>query len=171
MTGKDLKEKYPLAFSQMPMEPILLFGLEIDEGWIPLIEVICRSMYNRHNMFILQIEYYESCIEKCNKEDADLIASYNHKKELVEKNLEEYIDQLPTFTQIKEKYGSLRISTTRIDQYYDGMITMAEDMSEHICEKCGDKGRLYSIHWHKTLCDKHADERYGDAARIFRESH
>jgi hypothetical protein len=171
MTGKDLKEKYPLAFSQMPMEPILLFGLEIDEGWIPLIEVMCRRMYGKINVCIRQIEYYDSCIEKCNKEDGDLIASYNHKKELVEKNLEDYIDQLPTFTQIKEKYGSLRIYTSKMNEYYEGMIEMAEDMSEHICEKCGDKGRLYSIHWHKTLCDKHADERYGDAARIFRESH
>lgn len=59
--------------------------------------------------------------------------------------------------QIKEKFGSLRIYTTRslIDEKtIDEIILFASDECSHICEKCGRTGRLRcNLPWHKTLCD------------------
>jgi hypothetical protein len=63
---------------------------------------------------------------------------------------------LPHFSQIKEKYGTLRA-------YYDGsitpradaLITAAEYLSAAICEDCGRPGRSRDRSWIATLCDEH----------------
>jgi len=167
MTGKDLKEKYPLLFSNNPMEPIFIFGLEIEDGWLPLIDILCNRMYAKIRAFdtsFYQKSLLEDGIDEAKKE------YLKNKINTIQKEYKKYIKNMPVFTQIKEKFGTLRIYTSQLDPYIEGMIEMAEDMSEHICEKCGNKGRLYNINWHKTLCDTHADERYGDKARIFRET-
>ena len=57
------------------------------------------------------------------------------------------------FTQVKEKWGGLRIYTYGGDPYVDGLISMAEAMSYRICEECGSsKGELRKEGWFKTLC-------------------
>jgi len=63
-------------------------------------------------------------------------------------------------TQIKEKYGGIRI-------YYHGdvgdqgdeIIEAAEMVSEHVCEVCGAPGRLRTGGWMMTRCDEHAGGR------------
>jgi hypothetical protein len=40
-------------------------------------------------------------------------------------------------TQVKEKYASLRFYVDISDDYIDGMITLAETISQHICMECG----------------------------------
>lgn len=65
------------------------------------------------------------------------------------------------FTQIKEKFGSLRVYDLGGDSYIDGVISMAESMSLITCEECGEPGLLHNStggHWLKTLCKKHAEE-------------
>ena len=57
-------------------------------------------------------------------------------------------------TQVKEKYGGLRFYTNGHDDYVDGLIDMAERMSECTCEKCGDAGKPNDAGWISTLCDK-----------------
>lgn len=54
--------------------------------------------------------------------------------------------------QIKEKYGTLRFYLSSSDDYIKGIISMAEGMSAHICEECGEKGIVQSMSWIKTLC-------------------
>lgn len=59
---------------------------------------------------------------------------------------------------IKEKFGTLRVYHNCRDSYVDGLIKMAEDMSAHICEVCGDLGnneRMEGSNWYKTTCSKH----------------
>ena len=41
------------------------------------------------------------------------------------------------FTQIKEKYGTLRIYTWGGDDFIDHLIEMAESLSGKVCEDCG----------------------------------
>lgn len=63
--------------------------------------------------------------------------------------------------QIKEKFGGLRYYTNgAICEEFMGAIAFAENYSYHICEKCGDAGKLSFTHtgWAKTLCDKHRAE-------------
>lgn len=63
------------------------------------------------------------------------------------------------FTQIKEKFAGLRVYGIGSDDYIDGVVDMAESISYHTCEVCGDKGfTMSSGFWLKTLCEKHASE-------------
>lgn len=61
--------------------------------------------------------------------------------------------------QIKEKFGDLRFYTQGGDDYVRGLITMAESMTEHTCEVCGNVGRKRGKGWIKVLCDEHAKDR------------
>ncbi|MET4218710.1 hypothetical protein ABIB00_003928 [Bradyrhizobium sp. LB14.3] len=68
------------------------------------------------------------------------------------------------FSQIKEKYGTLRV-------YWDGRlsaeatiqveeaIALAEARSATCCEVCGESGRLHSDGWLTTRCATHAEGR------------
>jgi hypothetical protein len=59
--------------------------------------------------------------------------------------------------QVKEKFGSLRFYYTGGDDYIDGMVRLAEVISETTCEECGDAGKIdYSAGWLRCRCDKHA---------------
>jgi hypothetical protein len=67
--------------------------------------------------------------------------------------------------QIKEKWGGLRFYVTvtyALDDFtYDKacrLIAEYEDKSYHICEVCGEPGKLHAKGWHQTLCDKHLQE-------------
>jgi hypothetical protein len=58
------------------------------------------------------------------------------------------------FTQIKEKYGTLRIYYTGGNAYIDGVVNMAEALSGETCELCGAPGKLGGVGWLTTRCDK-----------------
>jgi hypothetical protein len=64
------------------------------------------------------------------------------------------------FAQIKEKFGSARFYIRRDpDSEFDftevnKYISDAEDETYHICEYCGELGKIRSLAWVKTLCDK-----------------
>lgn len=66
-------------------------------------------------------------------------------------------------TDIKEKYGGLRIAysasaglTQETLNRLDRIIDAAEHLSEHICEACGAPGQIREGGWIRTLCDEHA---------------
>lgn len=62
-------------------------------------------------------------------------------------------------TQIKEKFGGLRFYYTGGNDFIDGAVMLAEKMSEHICEECGDRGSIkYDAGWLRCRCDKHKEE-------------
>lgn len=61
--------------------------------------------------------------------------------------------------QVKEKFGGLRFYYQGGDDRVDGMVRMAESMSEVICEECGSQGKQRHDGWVKTLCDYHDLER------------
>jgi hypothetical protein len=63
------------------------------------------------------------------------------------------------FTQIKEKFGTLRVYDNGSDKYIFGVIDMAESMSHTTCEVCGNMARTKAAGiWLKTLCEHHAKE-------------
>lgn len=59
------------------------------------------------------------------------------------------------FEQVKEKYGLLNIYHRGGDDYTNGVLRMAEEMSRHTCEECGDIGYPNDTGWIRTLCEKH----------------
>lgn len=58
------------------------------------------------------------------------------------------------FSQIKEKYGTLRLYDAF--EAVEDICDAAELLSGHMCEKCGAPGRERSGGWISTLCDEHA---------------
>ena len=58
------------------------------------------------------------------------------------------------FTQIKEKYGTLRVYTNGYNEDISKIIGKATKKSCTTCEDCGDKGRRRNDGWLYTRCDK-----------------
>lgn len=81
-----------------------------------------------------------------------------------------YLDYI-NIVQIKEKFGGLRFYfdiietpygyngediTDRVYHTINGVVTMAETLSAHTCQVCGEKGKTLNIKgWYVTLCDTH----------------
>jgi hypothetical protein len=58
--------------------------------------------------------------------------------------------------QVKEKFGALRFYYNGGDDIVDGLVRMAERLSETACEICGDAGKVYDHGWVTTRCPLHA---------------
>jgi len=57
---------------------------------------------------------------------------------------------------IYQKYGTLRFNTSGSPDYINGMISIAEEESGHICEICGARGEVTEINeWLSALCEHH----------------
>jgi hypothetical protein len=62
--------------------------------------------------------------------------------------------------QVKEKFGGLRFYIFGGDDEFHEAVRLAEKESYHVCEICGDPGKLREdLGWILTLCDKHYEQR------------
>jgi hypothetical protein len=66
-----------------------------------------------------------------------------------------YTIEQVVFEQVKEKFGMLTIYHRGGNSYTEGVLRMAEEMSRHVCEECGDVGYANDKGWIRTLCDEH----------------
>ena len=57
------------------------------------------------------------------------------------------------FSQVKEKFGTLRLYHDGGDSFCDGVVEMAEAMSAVTCERCGSPGTPNDAGWISTLCE------------------
>jgi hypothetical protein len=60
--------------------------------------------------------------------------------------------EYPEFTQVKEKFGTLRIYTNGVDNTIDSIISLAERVSAKTCECCGKPGKMSKGNWKEVLC-------------------
>lgn len=63
------------------------------------------------------------------------------------------------YTQIKEKFGGLRVYTGGMTQAGRAAIREAEEKAYRTCEVCGKAGVLRRGSWVMTLCDEHSGGR------------
>lgn len=78
--------------------------------------------------------------------------------ELVDNLIQELnkINQDWEISQIKEKFGGLRFYAHNTNEKQNELIRRAEEVSYHVCEVCGEQGKLRDdLGWIQTLCDKH----------------
>lgn len=63
--------------------------------------------------------------------------------------------------QVKEKFGGLCFYIFGGDDYIDGLVSMAESMSYHICAECGNPSVKHENNrgWIYTLCQPCTDKR------------
>lgn len=131
----NLFEKYPNLFSnkdKSPMESCLSFGIECNNGWYDLLSAVCWRIFQHEQ----------------NIEDRKRV--FSDKPEQI-KEESEYCSV--KFDQIKEKFGGLRIYFAGGDDYIEGIVSMAEEMSYKICEMCGNRGKPNKGGWITTLCE------------------
>lgn len=176
---EKLCKDYPEIFQLDPPQttvhtPFHLFEFECDNGWYPLINSLCKNLMNKANQLRRKIQYFEKQFEKQDSEWSEWQKDHytQEKYEQLKLDLKHELEQIPRATQVKEKFGSLSFYYSGGNQQHTGMIDFAEQLSYTICEKCGSMfAQTYTIGWHRTLCDQHADEAYGkQLAENFRNS-
>lgn len=147
-----LCEKYPRIFAQRhgsPHETCMYWGFSCGDGWFDLIDTLCANIQSyvdgkaRRREFLLKNP--EQAMREAEILQVDIV-----------------VPEVPHVeaAQVKEKFGGLRFYVDGGDDYIKGLISMAESMSFHICEDCGNKGSAASGGWIKTLCGSCHDKRY-----------
>jgi hypothetical protein len=140
-----LFEKYPQLFSNRTksrMESCMCWGIECNDGWYEILSSVCWRIFQHE-------ENISERIAVRNKFDTP--------------NDQTDLDYVPVkFDQIKEKFGGLRIYFSGGDDYVEGIIGMAEEMSYKICEVCGNSGKPNKGGWITTLCNncRNKDEKW-----------
>lgn len=61
------------------------------------------------------------------------------------------------FTQLKEKYGTMRVYTCNTPKTIDHLIDLYECYSKYVCFVCGNDTRWETTGWVSYLCDKCAE--------------
>ncbi|NDC30845.1 MAG: hypothetical protein EBZ58_07930 [Bacteroidetes bacterium] len=172
---EQLYNKYPKLFKQrkLPMtQTAMCFGLECGSGWFDIVDRMCSLIQghidqSRSSAFYAK-EYNRVLRQAINGNDRNLRFRYKkfgHKDEVIEEYVKRDIENKPfrqpfrevapqvEFTQIKEKFGTLRAYITGGDEYCHGIISMAVSMSAITCEECGMPGKQRGGGWIMTLCD------------------
>ena len=63
------------------------------------------------------------------------------------------LEHPPQFSQIKEKFGTLRVYTDNCSDASDAIIAEAEAMSGVTCEICGQMGKINNGPWYTVRCE------------------
>jgi hypothetical protein len=135
---EELCKKYPLIFQDRrssEMETAMCWGFDCGDGWYNIIECLCRSVQNY--------------IDNNNNSIKRLLASNKHNL-IIPDPIEQVVAQ-----QVKEKFAGLRFYYYGGDDITDGMVQVAECLSEVTCEECGAPGTHNMEGWMRTLCDEH----------------
>ena len=170
-----LYSKYPKLFGQKDQsmyQTCMCWGLECGSGWYNIIDNACRLIQwnidqTRKNR-AMALAYNRRLQKAIDGNTQDLERFYNKlytdkaqiservKQEVERKQFRPVDEALPQiqFTQIKEKFGTLRMYTSHINDYVDGVVGMAESMSACTCETCGMPGNRTKGGWVSTLCKR-----------------
>ena len=131
-----LYEKYPNLFSNKDksiQESCMAWGIECNDGWYDLLSSVCWRIFQHEKNIAERIAYRNKNGQENEYSDLD----YEPVK----------------FDQIKEKFGGIRIYYTGGDDYVQGVVSLADEMSYKICEACGNSGKPNKGGWITTLCD------------------
>jgi hypothetical protein len=138
-----LYEKYPDLFSNKNkdiMSSCMAWGIECNSGWYDILSSLCWMIKQHED----NIKWNREYLEKNNPE-----------------RLQEKPEYFPVkFDQVKEKYGGLRVYFSGGDDYIEGLVSMAESFSYHVCEVCGQKGKPNKGGWITTLCENCRSKTY-----------
>jgi hypothetical protein len=150
------KEKYPLLFrNEDVMEPINLFGIECRKGWDNLLNAAFSTLYSEYKLAKSSLDFWE----KLEPDEHNPQSKIDERILDCKKKVEDAIENLPVVDQCKEKFGTLRLYCSNLNDFSRGVIYMAEAVSEFTCEMCGDSGTLSGRRWVSTLCVECTKER------------
>ena len=69
------------------------------------------------------------------------------------------------FTQIKEKYGTMRVYTSCLPDSVDHMIDLYECYSKYVCQSCGESAKYCTHGWIAHLCERCVKEESADVIK------
>ena len=125
---QKLFETYPKIFSgkdKSIMESLIPFGFECGDGWYTLIYELCKQL--------------------------QFNTDHNNRPEQGNTGRYPQVEAV----QVKEKWGGLCFYTNGTTDIQQGAIDFAEQMSYHICEKCGSTDDVQQTKgWVQSLCVK-----------------
>lgn len=175
----ELFKKYPKLFGQRKLtiyESCMPWGIETGDGWYTIIDNACGAIQSHIDSERQQRTYalrFNRALKYALAGNREYLLKwykkvYNNLAD-VEKRVEEDMarqafrpvpPKMPQieFTQVKEKFGGLRLYTNYGGGYVDGVISMASRMSQCTCETCGQPGKIRGKRWYYTACEQHTHE-------------
>ena len=168
---KLLCERYPkmMVNRHKPMmETCMCWGFECGAGWFNILDQLMGNIQHHIDWKEKQragaIRYNEMAAQAkagnfdLFEEDMKALPNDEYKEkrlaEIVAGDFREVPESIPqvTLDQVKEKYGTLRFYYSGGDDVIDGMVRMAESMTEVTCEECGNVGERRGGGWIHTFC-------------------
>ena len=168
---KLLCERYPKMMvnrNKPMMETCMCWGFECGAGWFNILDQLMGNIQHHIDWKIKQrdgaIKYNDMAAQAkagnfdLFEEDMKALPNDEYKEkrlaEIVAGDFREVPDVIPqvTLDQVKEKYGTLRFYYSGGDDVIDGMVRMAESMTEVTCEECGNVGERRGGGWIHTFC-------------------
>ena len=189
--NEELQEKlyadFPELFQEHKLDmsqTCMCWGLECGDGWEPIIRHACamlsgssRIPVRKKELFPYQDKFQVWLHNKCRRIERVLKLPHGT---LYQVPSDRYVTCKGfgvKFTQIKQKFGTLRIyydiypkyteeeiadvcikkldnQRLRYEGFVDGVIEFAIHLSSHTCERDGNPGTLESKGWWSTLCEK-----------------
>jgi len=137
-----LYEKYPKLYIQRHagmQQSAMCWGFSCGSGWYNIIDNLSATIQNR-------VDY--------------LNGEGQHKyRELPE----DHVKVVCEAVQVKEKFGGLSFYIYGDDDdYINGAISMAENLSYKTCEMCGAPGEVNDGGWRMTRCNSCKDKTWRD---------
>jgi hypothetical protein len=128
------------------------FELSVGDGWYNIVDTLCGFLSQKVERAKTRLQYALDNPTAKIEPVGQLEAIVSHE-----------LKELPTISQVKEKFGSLRfyMDNATTEQY--AYVEFAEAMSYKTCEICGSPGQARNNGWVKVLCDKHHKEREKNA--------
>lgn len=163
---KKLVETYPELYKNRHgdiRKTLMGFGFEVGDGWYHIIDTLSCALTVSHREAKNSLEFWTNNLGK--EVWKDRIGT----QEDIDKAQKKFDETpCPVADQVKEKFGTLRFYVDSATDKHYNYIDFAELMSGRTCEECGKPGQTYYMGWHRTLCDEHADENYGEDAAEYR---
>jgi len=135
---KKLFEEFPKLFLQkdLPMtQTAMCWGISCGDGWFDILRDACLKIESHFdNLKSNGANVLEITVENTDVEGEDII-------------------WYPQFTQVKEKFGSLRVYYVGGDDEVFSIVDALEDLSSETCELCGNKGRESEGYWISVRCE------------------
>jgi hypothetical protein len=192
---KELQEKlyadFPELFKEKDLpatQTCMCWGIECRNGWEPIIRNVCKVFKARYAMARIKkafphqdeitVWFHNLCrkIERLFKIKSNTLYTVKHRR------YERFAGFSIRFSQIKEKFGTLRIYYNFEDNFnpedvdhldpedikaqrerawgmVSGVLDMAHILSEQTCEDCGNPGKLLTNGWWVAQCRACAEKR------------
>jgi len=147
---EHLRKTYPLLFTNPDGSPSC-WDFSCGDGWYSILDTLCRCLMGPH-------EQLESEIIRLRRRVASKDPQHPWEPQSPDVRLQSLTQtfeslQMPSFLQMKEKFGTLCVYVIGGDDRVRTLIEFAELMSAVTCEDCGAPGTVRGGSWIKTRCD------------------